>query len=93
MLKTVDLSIIAKKTPGFVGADLANMLNEAAILPAREGREEITMDDLEEASEKVSIGPERKSKVVVEKERKNISLSRSRTCCSNSFTAKYRPSS
>lgn len=68
--KDVDLSIIAKKTPGFVGADLANMLNEAAILAAREGREEITMDDLEEASEKVSIGPERKSKVVVEKERK-----------------------
>ena len=68
--KDVDLSIIAKKTPGFVGADLANMLNEAAILAAREGREEITMNDLEEASEKVSIGPERKSKVVVEKERK-----------------------
>ena len=68
--KDVDLSIIAKKTPGFVGADLANMLNEAAILAARAGREEITMDDLEEASEKVSIGPERKSKVVVEKERK-----------------------
>lgn len=68
--KDVDLSIIAKKTPGFVGADLANMLNEAAILAAREGREEITMDDLEEASEKVSIGPERKSKVVVEKERR-----------------------
>ena len=68
--KDVDLSIIAKKTPGFVGADLSNMLNEAAILAAREGREEITMDDLEEASEKVSIGPERKSKVVVEKERK-----------------------
>ncbi|MDU1912304.1 ATP-dependent zinc metalloprotease FtsH [Fusobacterium sp.] len=68
--KDVDLSIIAKKTPGFVGADLANMLNEAAILAAREGREEITMADLEEASEKVSIGPERKSKVVVEKERR-----------------------
>ncbi len=67
--KDVDLSIIAKKTPGFVGADLANLLNEAAILAAREGREEITMDDLEEASEKVSIGPERKSKVMIEKER------------------------
>ncbi|AVQ32451.1 ATP-dependent zinc metalloprotease FtsH [Fusobacterium varium] len=67
--KDVDLSIIAKKTPGFVGADLANLLNEAAILAAREGREEITMADLEEASEKVSIGPERKSKVMIEKER------------------------
>lgn len=69
LAKDVDLSIIAKKTPGFVGADLANMLNEAAILAARSGREEINMADLEEASEKVSIGPERKSKVVIEKER------------------------
>ena len=68
--KDVDLRVIAKKTPGFVGADLANLLNEAAILAARENREEITMEDLEEASEKVSIGPERKSKKVIEKERK-----------------------
>lgn len=69
LAKDVDLSVIAKKTPGFVGADLANMLNEAAILAARAGRNEINMADLEEASEKVSIGPERKSKVVIEKER------------------------
>ncbi|MGL6168325.1 MAG: ATP-dependent zinc metalloprotease FtsH [Fusobacteriaceae bacterium] len=65
----VDLGIVARKTPGFVGADLANLLNEAAILAAREGREEINMEDLEEASEKVTIGPERKSRVTVEKER------------------------
>ncbi len=71
LAEDVDLHVIARKTPGFVGADLANMLNEAAILAAREGREEINMDDLEEASEKVSIGPERKSRVTVEKE-KNI---------------------
>lgn len=68
--KDVDLRVIAQKTPGFVGADLANLLNEAAILAARENREEITMADLEEASEKVSIGPERKSKRVIEKERR-----------------------
>ena len=68
--KDVDLRVIAQKTPGFVGADLANLLNEAAILAARENREEITMEDLEEASEKVSIGPERKSKKVIEKERR-----------------------
>lgn len=68
----VDLHVIARKTPGFVGADLANMLNEAAILAAREGREEITMADLEEASEKVSIGPERKSRVTVEKEKRIV---------------------
>lgn len=67
--KDVDLGILARKTPGFVGADLANLLNEAAILAARENRDFISMSDLEEASEKVAIGPERKSKVTVEKER------------------------
>ncbi len=70
LAKDVDLRVIAKKTPGFVGADLANLLNEAAILAARQNRVEITMEDLEEASEKVSIGPERKSKKVIEKERR-----------------------
>ena len=65
----VDFGVIARKTPGFVGADLANMLNEAAILAARAGRNEINMSDLEEASEKVSIGPERKSRMAVLKER------------------------
>ena len=65
----VDLHILAKKTPGFVGADLANLLNEAAILAARQKRDVILMEDLEEASEKVSIGPARKSRVTVEKEK------------------------
>ena len=65
----VDLHILAKKTPGFVGADLANLLNEAAILAARQHRDVIMMEDLEEASEKVSIGPARKSRVTVEKEK------------------------
>lgn len=65
----VDFDVIARKTPGFVGADIANMLNEAAILAARAGRAEINMSDLEEASEKVTIGPERKSRMAVQKER------------------------
>ncbi|WP_304488674.1 ATP-dependent zinc metalloprotease FtsH [Cetobacterium sp. 8H] len=65
----VDFDVIARKTPGFVGADIANMLNEAAILAARAGRQEIKMEDLEEASEKVTIGPERKSRMAVQKER------------------------
>ena len=65
----VDFEVIARKTPGFVGADIANMLNEAAILAARAGRDEINMADLEEASEKVTIGPERKSRMAVQKER------------------------
>lgn len=67
--KEVDLHTLAKKTPGFVGADLANLLNEAAILAARQHRDIILMEDLEEASEKVSIGPARKSRVTVEKEK------------------------
>lgn len=67
----VDFMIIAKKTPGFVGANLANMLNEAAILAARNNREVINMSDLEEAVEKVMMGPERKSRVMSEKERIN----------------------
>ncbi|SJZ34576.1 cell division protease FtsH [Cetobacterium ceti] len=65
----VDFHTVARKTPGFVGADIANLLNEAAILAAREGRDCINMADLEEASEKVTIGPERKSRVTVQKER------------------------
>lgn len=69
----VDFNIIARKTPGFVGADLANLLNEAAILAVRSGREKINMKDLEEASEKVMAGPERKSRVLSDKEKKNTS--------------------
>lgn len=66
----VDLKTIAKKVPGFTGADLANLLNEAALLVARQNKTIITMDDLEEASEKVSMGPERRSHIVTEKERR-----------------------
>ena len=68
----VDFKIIAKKTVGMAGADLANILNEGAILAARAGRTEITMADLEEASEKVEMGPEKRSKVVPEKEKRIV---------------------
>lgn len=66
----VDLKTIAKKTPGFTGADLSNLLNEAALLAARLNKKVITMAELEEASEKVSMGPERRSHIVSEKARK-----------------------
>ena len=66
----VDLKTIAKKTPGFTGADLNNLLNEAALLAARLNKKVITMAEVEEASEKVSIGPERRSHIVSEKDRK-----------------------
>ncbi len=69
--KSVDLLRIAQISPGFSGADLANVVNEAAILAARKNRKVITQIDFEEALEKVSLGPERRSRVISEKE-KNI---------------------
>jgi cell division protease FtsH len=70
MAKNVDLSVVAKQTIGFSGADLANVLNEAAILAARENKKEIFMADVEESTEKVFLGPERKSFVLSDKEKK-----------------------
>lgn len=66
----VDLQVIAKRTPGFSPADLENMINEAAILSARENLKKIPMRIINEASIKVQAGPEKKSKVVIEKEKK-----------------------
>ena len=66
---TVNIDKLAAKTAGSSGADLANMANEAAIIAARNRRKKITNDDLTEAFEKVAIGPERKTKVMNEKER------------------------
>jgi len=70
LAKEVDLKTIAERTAGFSGADLANILNEAAILAARKDRQEIVKEDLFEAIEKVMIGPERKSRVITDKEKK-----------------------
>ncbi len=67
--KGMDLRKIAVRTPGFSGADLANLMNEAAILAARHNRKTITQEDFYEAVEKVMLGPERKSRVISEKER------------------------
>ena len=68
--KDVDLDVIAKKTPGFTGADLGNLLNEAALLAARANKKVINMAELEEASEKVCFGPERRSHVISDKEKR-----------------------
>lgn len=68
--KDVDLNALAKKTAGSSGADLANIANEAAITAAREGHKAITNGDLTEAFERVAIGPQRKSKVMTDEERK-----------------------
>ncbi len=65
----VDLETLARSTPGFVGADLANMVNEAAILAARRGKRFISQDEFEEAIERVIAGPERKSRIISAEER------------------------
>ena len=66
----VDLEVIAKRTPGFTPADLENLMNESALLAARRNDDEISMEDVDEASIKVQAGPAKKSRVVSEKERK-----------------------
>jgi len=67
--ETVDLKVLARGTPGFSGADLANMVNEAALLAARRGNDSVEMDDFEEAKDKVLMGPERKSMFISEEEK------------------------
>ncbi|MFV1961388.1 MAG: ATP-dependent zinc metalloprotease FtsH [Acidimicrobiia bacterium] len=68
----IDLEVLARRTPGFTGADLANLINEAALLAARHHKKEVTMVELEEAIDRVIAGPERKSKLLTEDERKVI---------------------
>ena len=68
----VDLARLARVTPGFTGADLANLMNEAALLAARRHRESVGPDEVEEAMERVMAGPERKSRVITEGERRVI---------------------
>src|SRR3989339_592701 len=70
MASNVDLKKIAQRTPGFSGADLANLLNEAAILTARRNKTKVGTDEIRESVEKVMLGPERKSHILSEKERK-----------------------
>jgi len=70
LAKNVSLRRVAERTPGFSGADLANLLNEAAILAARRNKKIIGMEELLESIEKVMLGPERKSRVLTEKEKK-----------------------
>jgi cell division protease FtsH len=69
LAKQIDLDALAGQTPGFTGADLANLINESALLTARSGKREITMDELEEGIMRVIAGPEKKTRVMSEKER------------------------
>ena len=70
--KDIDLEVLARRTPGFTGADLANLVNEAALLAARHGKKEVEMHELEEAIERVIAGPERKSRLISDKEKRVI---------------------
>jgi cell division protease FtsH len=70
--KDVDIKVVARRTPGFVGSDLANLVNEAALLASRKGKKEIGMEELEAAIDRVIAGPERKSRLISEKEKEII---------------------
>jgi len=70
----IDLEVLARRTPGFTGADLANLVNEAALLAARHGKKKIDMIELDESIERVLSGPERKSRLISEEEKRIIAF-------------------
>jgi len=72
LARKLDLRILARRTPGFTGADLANVVNEAALLAARRGKAAVGLEEMEEAVERVMAGPERKSRVMSEREKEII---------------------
>jgi cell division protease FtsH len=74
MADDVDLSVIARRTPGFTGADLRNLLNEAALLAARAGKQQIDMTEVEEGIDRVLMGPERKSRLISDDEKRTIAF-------------------
>jgi cell division protease FtsH len=85
--KEVNFETLAKETPGFSGADLANVINEAAILAARRGRKDITSKEFEEAADRVLAGPEKKSRIISPKEKEIIAYHES----GHALTAKMLP--
>ena len=89
---SVDLKVIAARTPGFVGADLANIVNEAALLAARRGRDRIGAKELADAIERVVAGPE-KRRLISPHEKSNRSISRGGSCSGrgDGFGRRYRP--
>ncbi|MDR3687149.1 MAG: ATP-dependent zinc metalloprotease FtsH [Coriobacteriia bacterium] len=70
----VELEVLARRTPGFTGADLANLVNEAALLAARHGKKKVDMEEMDEAIERVISGPERKSRLISDEEKKIIAF-------------------
>jgi cell division protease FtsH len=74
LAEDVDLKVLARSTPGFCGADLANLVNEAALIAARLGKEKVMMKDMEYAKDKVLMGVERKSMIISEEEKRNTAF-------------------
>jgi len=70
--KDVDLKVLARRTPGFVGSDLANLVNEAALLASRKGKKSISMEEFEASIDRVIAGPERRSRLMNEKEKEIV---------------------
>jgi len=87
LAKEVNLETVAKGTPGFSGADLANLINEAAILAARRNRKDISLKELEDAADRVIAGPEKKSRVIIQKEKEIIAYHES----GHALTARMLP--
>jgi cell division protease FtsH len=83
----VDVSVLARRTPGFTGADLANLVNEGALLAARRGKKAVGMSELEEAIDRVMAGPQRRSRVMSDRERRVIAWHES----GHALTAKLTP--
>ncbi len=72
--EAVDMDVLARRTPGFTGADLANMINEAALLAARRGKHKISMEEMEDSVERVIAGPEKKSRVISDYEKRLVAF-------------------
>ena len=89
--KEVNLGIIARITPGFSGADLANLVNEAALLAASKNKKKIEMDDFEEAKDKVTLGKARKSKVITDEDKKITAVHESGHVLCSLFLEKVEP--
>ena len=88
----VDAAVIARGTPGFSGADLANLVNEAALFAARQDRRTVSMQQLEQAKDKIMMGAERKSMVMSEKERKNTAYHEAGHCIVGYLMPEHDPS-
>ncbi|MEQ1919425.1 MAG: ATP-dependent zinc metalloprotease FtsH, partial [Elusimicrobiota bacterium] len=87
MAPDADLAVVARRTPGFAGADLANVINEGALLAARKNKEVVELSDLEEAIERVMAGPQKRSSIMSEREKKIVSYHE----CGHTLVAKMLP--